>query len=407
MDISVVLGYPSVSTHYQAGEADRADSEHARPAFDDTQPQHAPRDASTSAGDSWSARDAAGQYDDSDRYTPSDSPEYRATSPGFSFSRYESDSEASGAFSPQYEVTSPSYSPRGTQDGAADKTTAPAQPIISAAATYKQPASAHFAPASDAASHGRATTESASAGQGSCDVPAQAFKVFQNAAASPQNADTARPSTARGRSSTQQRNGRSAFCFARPTFAPAAPETHAASAGEQCLDRAQVSSRCQAPAEEANQCPAAGVGTHPENAHLHATAHHSAAVLADAVLSELACKLQQAEAVQAEAAQADAVVKEGLQTGGLQEEAVQAEARYTQTDGVPSAHASQAVGCNADATSTFVWGPSEAFASNGCGSSFLKSDAPNPSVSVFKAGGSSSSPKQPKTRTKRKIVNRR
>ena len=197
---------------------------------------------------SWSGRDAASQYDDSDRYTPSDSPEYRATSPGSSFSRYESDSEASGAFSPQYEVTSPSYSPRGSQDGAADKTTAPAQPIIAAGAIHKQPALAHSAPASDAASHGHATTESASAGHGSCDVTGRAFKVFQNAAASPQKADTARPSTARGRNSTQQRNRRSAFCFARPTIAPAAPETHAASAEEHSLDRAQVSSRCQVPA---------------------------------------------------------------------------------------------------------------------------------------------------------------
>ena len=107
MDPSVVLGYPSLSTQHQASEADRADSEHASLSFDDTQPQHAPKDASTSAGDSRSGRDAASQYDDSDRYTPSDSPEYRATSPGSSFNRYESDSEASGAFSPQYEVTSP------------------------------------------------------------------------------------------------------------------------------------------------------------------------------------------------------------------------------------------------------------------------------------------------------------
>ena len=138
---------------------------------------------------------------------------------------------------------------------------------------------------------------------------------------------------------------------------------------------------------------------------MHATAHHSAAVPADVVLSELARKLQQAEAVQAEAVQADAVVKEGLQTGSLQEEAVQAEAWYTQTDGVPSAPASQAVGCNADATSTFVWGPSEAFASNSCGSPFsFGADAAGHSSSMhkFACGSNKKEKKQKKSYTIRR-----
>ena len=114
--------------------------------------------------------------------------------------------------------------------------------------------------------------------------------------------------------------------------------------------------------------------------------------------------------MQAEAVQADAVVKEGLQTGslqtgGLQEEAVQAEAWYTQTDGVPSAPASQAVGCNADATSTFVWGPSEAFASNSCGSPFsFGADAAGHSSSMhkFACGSNKKEKKQKKSYTIRR-----
>ena len=258
-------------------------------------------------------------------------------------------------------MTSPSYSPRGSHDGATGESAVPDLPIKPLTANQDLPP-VHFAVAADATSLGHATTEPAVAGQESPDIPAQAFRLFKNAAASPDKPHAARPSTAHGRNTTQQRTRRSAFCFARPASAEAASEnlTHAASPENGAVSRAQVSSGCQA-AEEANQYPAAGSGTTWENTTLRATAHHSAAVPADAVLSELAAKSRQAQAAQAETAQAEDVLSEAVQT----------EAQYMQTDGEPSAPASQAPACNTDAKPAFVWAHSEAFASNGGSNSFF------------------------------------
>ena len=335
MDLSNVLGHPTVPSAHQASQADEAESQH----------------------------------DGSERYSPPGSPEYRATSPGFSFSRSENGSEASGAFSPQYEVTSPSYSPRGSHDGATSESAIPDLPIQPLTANQDLPP-VHFAVAADATSLGHATTEPASAGQRSPDIPAQAFRLFKNAAASPDKPDAARPSTAHGRNTTQQRTRRSAFSFARPASTHASENlTHAASPENGAVSRAQVSSGCQA-AEEANQYPAAGSGTTWESTTLHATAHHGAAVLADAVLSELAAKSRQAQAAQAETAQAEAVLSGAVQT----------EAQDMQTDGEPSAPASQAPG--------FVWAHSEAFASNGGSNSFFSAGGRKKKNTVRRHNGS-------------------
>ena len=78
-----------------------------------------------------------------------------------------------------------------------------------------------------------------------------------------------------------------------------------------------------------------------------------------------------------------------------------------QTDGEPSAPASQAPGCNTDAKRTFVWGHSEASASNGRSNSCFNSAVSTPSFSSFQPGGNSSSPKQPNFYTKWKVINRR
>ena len=315
---------------YQANAANEADTEHPSHGFDAVDSQHAPGYAPLSPQDSWADRDTPGQGDGSECYSPPGSPVYGPTSPSFSFRGSESDSssEASGAFSPQYDVTSPSYSPRGSQDGASGEAVAFDELTICAAAA--QQASLHAEASLHHNPHGHATTESAPAGQGSSDVPAQPSKLSAFAAASPHQADVARPSTARGRDTTQQHAERSAFCFVRPTRTETAPEAliHATSTENRALGRAQVSSSSQAPAQEANQCLAAGSGTAPESTDVcaMATAAHTAAVPADAVLSDLATKLKQAEAIQAEAVQAEAahaVLTEAVQTDGALSEAVQ------------------------------------------------------------------------------------
>ena len=433
LDLGIVLGYASVTPLHQGTQADQADSEHASQASDYRDCQHSPRHAPISAEDSWCDEDTPGQRDGSERYSQPGSPEYRATSPGFSFRGSDSASQASGAFSPQYEVTSPSYSPRGSQLGAPGEPVSPLQPMMSAAAAHDEQAPPQSAAASDAKSDGHATTESASIGQASSDEPAQASRPQENAAAPPDSADSARPSTARGRGSTQQR---SAFCFARPTKTQAdEPEklTHAASAEDEALSRAQVSSSCQAPAEEAHQCLATGSGTILDGTDLlaTATAHHSAAVPADAVLSEVASRLQQAEAVQAQVAptevaprevasmgaeQADAVQTASSHTAAPQAEAVQAassqaegvQTKAVQADSMAAAgvpFAPQAFESKAHAKPTFVWDQSEASASNSCGSNFFATRSPSHgfatspsfakpssmhSIGNFQAGGSSS-----------------
>ena len=466
VDIGIVLGYAPVTPLQQATEADQADSEHASQASAaDMDSQHAPRHAPISAEASWCDKETPGQRDGSERDSQPGSPEYRATSPSFSVRGSDRGSQASGAFSPQYEVTSPSYSPRGSQDGAPGKPASPLQPMVSSAAAHDEQAPPQSAVASDAESYGHATTESASAGQGSsdepaqdsrlvenaaapadsadvpaqaprpqknaaalpdnADVPAQASRPQENAAATPDSADIARPSTARGRDSTQQR---SAFCFARPPRTQAdEPEklTHAASAEDGAFSRAQVSSSRQATAEEAHQCLAAGSGTTRESTDplAMATAHHSAAVPADAVLSEVVSRLQQAEGEQAEAAPIEAVQAQAVQTAASQKEDVQAassqqegaqtqavqaassqqqgvqtQAEAIQAAGVPSPFAQQAHESKAHAKPTFVWGQSETSASNSSGSNSFTTHSPSPSFATqstpsfggFQAGGSSS-----------------
>ena len=345
---------------YQAHAAEQADSQHPSHDFHANDSQHAPG----------YDRDTPGQGAGSERYSPPSSSEYRATSPSFSFRGSENGSESSSAFSPQYEVTSPSYSPQRSQDGPSGKAAAVDEPTTFAAAAHQASLHASF----NAKPHGHAT-ESAFAGQGSSDVPVQTSRLLAIAVASPHQADIARPSTARGRNSTQQHVERSAFCFARPPRTQTAPETltHAASAEDGALGRAQVSSSYKAPAEEANQRFAADSGTPPERTHPDAFAHCRAAAPADAVLSEVASRLQQAaavqarvvpteavhaqaaptEAVQAASPQTEAVQSASPQTEGMQTQAVQAES--FQADGVPSPFAPQAPGSNARAKPTFVW----------------------------------------------------
>ena len=214
----------------------------------------------------------------------------------------------------------------------------------------------------------------------------------------------ARPSTACGRSTTQQPAGGSAFCFGRSAMAQVAPasEADAANAVEDgALDGPQVSSHSQQePAEDAHQGLTTGFGTNLESTDLDPSAQHHAA----AVLSELASRLQQAEAVQTADVHPVNVQRGGVQAAHVETETVQAEAMQAaavqaetvQLDAVPTALASQASGSGSNAQPTFVWGQSAPSASNSSGSSFFGSSTSTLAFSTFQAGGSS--PKQPSQR---------
>ena len=180
---------------------------------------------------------------------------------------FEDGSDGTGAFSPVYVAASPSFSPRGSPESP------PSQPAVS-----KQP------------------------------------PIFAD------KAGTARPSTAHGPGNTQQRAGRSAFCFGRPAMAQAPPAVDAQDAAEQ------------------KQFLAAGCGTTAESTAQQAIAHRSAA---DAVLSEVASRLQQAEAKQEQAALSEGIQTQAVQAEAEEEqaawsEAMQTEAEAMQTDGMHS-----------------------------------------------------------------------
>lgn len=135
------------------------------------------------------------------------------TSPSFTPRGSQDGSEGIGALSPQYEVTAPSFSPRGSLKSPPSQPAAAEQPPIFADKAAKN-----------------------------CLWPG----------------------------STQQRAGRSAFCFGRPAMAQAPPAVDAQDAASHST---QPSSSSQVAAEQTDQSLAAGCGTSAESTAQQATAH--------------------------------------------------------------------------------------------------------------------------------------